>query len=318
VQTLRRRGGGEGSDPDWRWPVLLIAWNPMVLQAIAMSAHVDALLLLLVAVALAAHRRGRHLLVFVVLVLLFLVKVYMGPIAALYGLWLAAGKRPWRARAATVAGLGALGAAMTVLAYLPFASAGTRLIGSAVDVSTHYSSGSPPNLVRRLFAAALPSLGMESTAAAAALGERAGRQLALVAILVVFVLVARRLRAGEDPWPRIAGYFLVYLILTPWVFYWHELPLLGIVAVVPWSLTSLGAVALSITLVPMAAGGSPALGAVPSAAVDLRDTVIAFLGRYGGALAAVLIAWRTRRRRGQGPRAAERHIDAISLSTRSS
>jgi Glycosyltransferase family 87 len=318
VQTLRRRGDAEGSDPDWRWPVLLIAWNPMVLQAVAMSAHVDALLLLLVAVALAAHRRGRHLLAFVVLVLLFLVKVYMGPIAALYGLWLAAGKRPWRAWAGTVAGLGALGAAMTVLAYLPFASAGTSLIGSAVDVSTHYSSGSPPNLLRRLLAAALPPLGTDSTAAAA-LGERLGRQLALVAILVVFVLVARRLRAGEDPWPRIAGYFLIYLILTPWVFYWHELPLLGIVAVVPWSLTSLGAVALSITLVPMAPAGPPVPGgSIPSAAVNLRDTAIAFLGRYGGALAALLIAWSARRRRGAGLPAAERHIDAISLSTRSS
>jgi hypothetical protein len=318
VSTLRRGGAAEGSDPDWRWPVLLIAWNPMVLQAIAMSAHVDALLLLLVAVALVAHRRGRHLLAFVVLVLLFLVKVYMGPIAALYALWLAAGKRPWRAWAGTVAGLGALGAALTVLAYLPFAGAGTRLIGSAVDVSNHYSSGSPPNLLRRLLAAALPPLGMDSTAAAA-LGERLGRQLALVAILVVFVLVARRLRAGEDPWPRIAGYFLVYLILTPWVFYWHELPLLGIVAVIPWGLASLGAVALSITLVPMAAGGPPALGTAPNAVVNLRDTCIGFLGRYGGALAALLAGWWSWRRRSkERPGPGERHIDAISLSTRSS
>ena len=326
VHTLRRRADGPGSDPgsdpdpDPRWPILLIAWNPMVLQAIAMSAHVDALLLLLLAVALVAHRHQRHLLAFVVLVVLFLFKVYMGPLAALYGIWLAAGKPNRRAWAGTVARLGAIGAALTALAYLPFASAGSSLIGSAVDVSTHFSSGSPPNLVRRLLAAALPLAGVDSTAAAAA-GDRVGRELAMAAILVAFVVVARRLRAGEDPWPRIAGYFLFYLILTPWVFYWHEVPLLGIIAVVPWSLTSLGAVALSITLVPIAPAGPPVPGAaVPGAAQNLRDTVAAFLSRYGGALAALLIGWWARRRRPETHPAerGEGHMDAISLSTRSS
>jgi hypothetical protein len=328
VQALRHRdraaratAAAAGADPDPRWPVLLIAWNPMVLQAIAMSAHIDALLLLLVAAALLAHLRGRHLAAFVLLVVLFLVKVYMGPLAALYGIWLAAGRPSRRARAGAVARLGALGAALTALAYLPFASAGTSLFTSAVDVSTHYSSGSPPNLVRRLVAAALP-LGRVDPTAAAAIGERAGRELAMAAILVAFVVVARKLRADEDPWPRIAGYFLFYLMLTPWVFYWHELPLLGIVAVVPWSVISLGAVALSITLVPAAPAGFPAPGGVlPGAAQNLRDTFLAFLSRYGGAVAALLIGWRARRQRGRRAPPVEprgRHIDAISLSTRSS
>ena len=307
VQTLRRgtaedagaaeaaAGGGGARDPDPRWPILLIAWNPMVLQAIAMSAHVDALLLLLVACAILAHRRGRYLVAFVLLVVLFLFKVYMAPLAALYAIWLAAGKGNWRAWAGTIACLGALGAAITALAYLPFAGAGSSLFTSAVDVSTHYSSGSPPNLLRRLLAAALPLGGVDPTTAAA-LGERAGRQLAMVAIVVAFVLMARKLRAGEDPWPRIASYFLLYLMLTPWVFYWHELPLLGIVGVIPWSVTSLGAVALSITLVPLAPQGFLTPGGVlPSAAQNLRDTSLAFLGRYGGAVAALLLGWRARR-----------------------
>jgi hypothetical protein len=321
VHTLRRGAapaGLAGSAPDPRWPILLIAWNPMVLQAVAMSAHVDALLLLLVAAALVAHGRGRHLAAFVLLVVLFLFKVYMGPLAALYGIWLAAGRRP-AAWAATIARLWALGAALTALVYLPFASAGTRLFGSAVDVSTHYSSGSPPNLARRLVAAALPLGGVDPATAASA-GERAGRWLAMAAILVAFALVARKLRAGEDPWPRIAAYFLLYLLLTPWVFYWHELPLLGIVAVVPWSVTTLGAVALSITLVPMTAAGTPVPGGpLPTAAKNLLDTSVAFLSRYGGAVAAMLIGWRARRRGPLAPAGrGERHIDAISLSTRSS
>jgi hypothetical protein len=289
------RGGPEGHQ-DPRWPLLLIGWNPMVLQAVGMSAHVDALLLLVLAGALLAHRRGRHLLAFLLLVGCFLLKVYMGPLAALYAVWLATRRPALRERVATVAGLGLLGTVVTALAYLPYASAGRSLFTTAVDVSGHFSSGSPPNLVRRLLAAGLPLFGTpESTAAA--VGSRLGRQLAIVGIVVVFVLVARTLRADRDPWPRIATFFVAYLLLTPWVFYWHELPLLGIVAVVPWSLTSLVAVALSITLVPMAPAGPPAVGGVqPTAARDLLDTLAGFASRYAGALAALYLGWRAKRR----------------------
>jgi hypothetical protein len=316
VRVVRWRGADTATRG---WPVLLIAWNPMVLQAIPMSAHVDSLLLLVLATALAAHYRGRRALAFVLLVVLFLFKVYLGPLAALYALWLAAGKRP-AAWAATVARLGALGAGLTALAYLPYASAGTSLFTSAVDVSDHYSSGSPGNIVRRLLAAALPRGGV-SPATAAAAGDRLGRLLAMLAILVAFVLVARRLRAGADPWPSLATFFLAYLMLTPWVFYWHMVPLLGIVAVVPWSLTSLVAVALSITLVPLAPAGGPALGPLGvNAAGDLRDTLVAFASRYGGAVVALLWGWWAGRRApADGGTAEPRdHIDAISLSTRSS
>jgi hypothetical protein len=304
----RRRGPGNpegvprsvgavaaGEDP--RWPLLVLGWNPMVLQSIAMSAHVDALLLLGLAAAILAHRRGRQLLAFLVLVGCFLVKVYLGPLAALYAIWLAAGRPRLRDRLAVVAALGLLGTVLTALAYLPYASAGGKLFTSAVDVSGHFSSGSPPNLVRRLLAAVLPAFGLSEPAAAAA-GARLGRQLAIVGILVAFVLVARTLRAGADPWPGIAAFFLAYLLLTPWVFYWHEVPLLGIVAAIPWGLTSLVAVALSITLVPMVPAGPPAVGAAArgTAAKDLVDTLAGFASRYGGAVLALWLGWRARRR----------------------
>src|SRR4029450_1081084 len=156
----------------------------------------------------------------------------------------------------------------------------------AADVSGHCSSASPPNLVRRLLAAALPLFGLSEPAAAAA-GARLGRQLAVVGIVIAFVLVARTLRAGVDPWPRIATFFLAYLLLTPWVFYWHEVPLLGIVAVIPWSLTSLVAVALSITLVPLVPAGPPAVGVAGrgTPAGGLVDTLAAFAARYARAAA---------------------------------
>jgi alpha-1,6-mannosyltransferase len=294
VRALRA-DPSQGEDP--RWPLLLLGWNPMVLQSVAMSAHVDALLLLALAAAIWAHRRGRHLLAFLALVGCFLVKVYLGPLAALYAIWLAAGRPRLRDRVAVVAGLGLLGTALTALVYLPYAGAGSKLFTSAVDVSGHFSSGSPPNLVRRLLAAVLPAFGLSEPAAAAA-GARLGRQLAVAGIVVAFVLVARTLRAGADPWPRMASFFLAYLLLTPWVFYWHEVPLLGIVAAIPWGLTSLVAVALSITLVPLAPAGPPATGpaAAGTPAGDLVDTLAAFASRYGGAFLALWLGWRTRRR----------------------
>ena len=297
VRALRVAPGGPvepGEDP--RWPLLLIGWNPMVLQSIAMSAHVDALLLLVLAGAILAHRRGRHLLAFLALVGCFLIKVYLGPLAALYAIWLATGRPRLRDRVAVVAGLGLVGAALTALVYLPYASAGGKLFTSAVDVSGHFSSGSPPNLVRRLLAAVLPLAGLSEPAAAAA-GARLGRQLAVAGILVAFVLVARTLRRDADPWPAIATFFLAYLLLTPWVFYWHETPLLGIVAAIPWSLTSLVAVALSITLVPLAPAGPPAVGTAArgSAAADLLDTLAAFATRYGGAVLVLVLGLRPRR-----------------------
>jgi hypothetical protein len=209
-----------------------------------------------------------------------------------------------------VAGLGLLGTALTVLVYLPYLSAGGKLFTSAVDVSGHFSSGSPPNLVRRLLAAVLPLAGLSEPAAAAA-GARLGRQLAVAGILVAFVLVARTLRAGADPWPRMATFFLAYLLLTPWVFYWHEVPLLGIVAVVPWGLTSLVAVALSITLVPLAPAGPPAAGpaAAGTPAGDLADTLAAFASRYGGAFLALWLGLRARRR-GSRPAAPDPPVPA--------
>jgi alpha-1,6-mannosyltransferase len=287
------RGGAAAQEPGWPW--LLIAWNPMVLQSVAMSAHVDALLLLLLAAALLAHRRGRHLLAFVLLVVLFCIKVYMGPLAALYAVWLAAGKRP-AAWAWTVGRLGALGVAITALAYLPYASAGTRLFSSVVDVSDHFSSGSPPNLLRRLLAAGLPLLGVNRYTAGSA-GDTVARELALAAITLALLVAATRLRRDRDPWPLLAAFFLTYLLCTPWVFYWHEIPLLGMVAVIPFGLTSLTAVALSITLTPQVPASAPATGgSLPSAARELANTLTAFLSRYGGAVAALLLGWRRRAR----------------------
>ncbi len=293
VRVARDRGGDPG------WPLLLVACNPMVLQAVAMSAHVDALLLLLVACALLAHGRGRYLVAFTLLVLAFLVKLYLGPLAGLYGLWLAFGREPGRPlarRLRVFAGLGALGAAVTGLSYLPYASAGTRVVSSILDVGEHFSTGSLPNLVRRGLAWLLPAAFGVVDTSAARIGAQTGRLLSAAAVALALALAARRVARSSDPWPAMATWFLAYLLLTPWIFYWHELPLLGIVAVLPWSLTSLVAVVLSVNLVPILPQVRGVPTSAPTAARELANTAVGLVSRYGGALLALAAGLRARRR----------------------
>jgi hypothetical protein len=284
-------------DPQDRgWPVLLIAWNPMVLLSIGMSAHVDAFLLTLVAGTVLAHRRGRYLLAFLLLAVCFTIKLYMGPLAGLYALWLA-GRLPPSRRLLEIARLGALGVLVTVLAYLPFASAGGDLVASVGDVGGHYSSGSAGNIVRRAVTVVLQLFGATQTGATQA-GDAAGRWLALAAVAAWTGLwLWRALTRGDrDPLPLMATWFLGYLLLTPWVFYWHEVPLLALVAVIPWGLTSLGAIVLGMTLMPASAPNRAFVGVAPSDARQLLNTGTAFLSRYGGTVAVLLIGWLAQRR----------------------
>ena len=93
----------------------------------------------------------------------------------------------------------------------------------------------------------------------------------------------------------LTGLFFMYMAAVLVI---SQVPLLGIVAAIPWSLTSLVAVALSITLVPLVPAGPPAVGlsARGSPAGDLLDTLAAFAARYGGAVLVLLVGLRGRRR----------------------
>ena len=135
-----------------------------------------------------------------------------------------------------------------------------------------------------------------SQTSAAAVGDAAGRWLALAAVAVWLVVCARRVRADRDPLPLLATYFLGYLLLTPWVFYWHEIPLLALVAVTPWSLTSLVAVVLGITLMPLSAPTRAAVGPPSSDLRQLVNTLAGFGSRYGGAVAVLVVGWLRERR----------------------
>jgi len=77
------------------------------------------------------------------------------------------------------------------------------------------------------------------------------------------------------------------------------------VAVIPWSVTTLVAVVLSITLVPILPGTRGVITAEPSAARQLANTTIGLAGRYGGALVALAVGLRGRRRAARTARAVE-------------
>jgi hypothetical protein len=288
------RAGAPARRLDRGWPILLLAWNPMVLQSIPMTAHVDAIVLTLIAGAILAHRHGRRLVAFLLLVGCFLIKLYLGPLAALYGLWLAA-RAPAGRRLTTFAGLGALGVAVTVLVYLPYADAGlSGLTANAISVGAEFSTGSPPHLLRWLIEFAL-SLTWLSDSAAATIGIGVARVASTVVIVGLLALAAHRLWRSprRDPWPALAWYFLGYLLVTPWVFYWHEIPLLAIVAVIPWGLTSLVAVVASCSMLPQAAALREMRYAVRLPTwLKLATTLGGFMVYYGTPFAVAWHGWR--------------------------
>jgi hypothetical protein len=194
------------------------------------------------------------------------------------------------------AGLAALGAALTVIAYVPYAEAGlSGLSGNAISVGENFSTGSPPNVLRRLITFVL-SLTWMSDAAAATIGMRLARTVSTLLIALLLFVAARRLwRAPRrDPWPVLAWYFLGYLLFTPWVFYWHEIPLLAIVAVIPWGLTSLVAVIASASLLPQAAALRGWRPVVLPNWIQLLSTIGGFLAYYAAPIAVAWYGWRNR------------------------
>jgi hypothetical protein len=168
------------------------------------------------------------------------------------------------------------------------------LLRSVLEVGEGFSSGSPPNIVRRLVAAAGPWLGLSSTTAIG-LGMTLARGLAAAAAVGLLAWCAWRVRPDRDPLGLLATWLTGYLLVTPWVFYWHAVPLLGLVAAVPWSATGLVATVLSLNLVPMAPAGRGVATGLPPPTVELGQTLVGHLSRYGATDLTLWLVWRTRR-----------------------
>jgi hypothetical protein len=313
-------------DGDPRWPVLLVGCNPLVLESVAMSAHVDALLLLLAAGAIFAHRHRWFLAAFGLLVGMMLIKIYFGPLVVLYALWWTAQQPPGQ-RLRSLARLGAAAVTLVVLAYLPFASARTGVLHSVLRAGLEFASGTAANVLRRILALVLVGLGVGARSAGR-LSAWIARDLSLIAIVVGFVAVALRLPRAKQPWTGLAAYFLVALLATPYVHFWYVLPLLALVAVAPGGPPTVAAAAWSIAQLSRSVG-FPAVGPYVLTrtqitwVVDrlgpswrgLTGAVVAFLGAYAPPLLALL--WVQIRRtpvnagvRAEAPRDAPRPDDA--------
>jgi hypothetical protein len=136
-----------------------------------------------------------------------------------------------------------------------------------------------------------------SDSAAATIGIGVARTASTIVIAALLALAARRLwRAPyRDPWPALAWYFLGYLLVTPWMFYWHEIPLLAIVAVIPWGLIGLVAVVASASMLPQAAALRAMRTVVSMPAwLKLVSTLGGFLIYYMPPLAVAWRGWRDR------------------------
>lgn len=192
---------------------LTYAWNPLVVLEIAHSGHVDALGMLLTAVSawmLSTKRGARAAIAFALAVATKLLPIVLLPV-----FW-----KRIRLRDAVA------GAALFVLIYLPFASAGALPLGAV------------PNVV-----AVVRFNGPLFKALAALVTPRGAAGLALLAGLAVAAVMRQR-RPPDDPaswgWPMAAS-----LIMAPVVYPWYLLalaPFLTSDAVVPlttWTLSAL-------------------------------------------------------------------------------
>ena len=164
-----------------------------------------------------------------------------------------------------------------------------------------FSSGSSLNLVRRLLAAVLPLFGLSEPSAAAA-GARLRASWPSPGSWSRSCWWPGPCAPGPTPgrgWPPSSW----PTCCSPRGSSTGTRCRCWASAAVPWSLTSLVAVALSITLVPLAPAGPPAVGAGAAASAgDLVDTLAGFASRYGGALLVLWLGLRDRRLTGPGGR----------------
>lgn len=183
--------------------VVVYAWHPLPLWEFAGSGHIDAALIAFGAAALWAHRRRRGALTGVLLAGATLIKFYPAVLLpALYRRW------EWRLPAAFVAAI--------VIAYLPFASAGSHVLGFLPGYAAQEglnAGGAGFYLVGLLHH--LPALAA-LTAPAYALG-------AIVVLAVVGAAVVAR-HGSPPPFAAAALLASTFMVLVsphyPWYFAW--------------------------------------------------------------------------------------------------
>jgi alpha-1,6-mannosyltransferase len=257
VAALVRAARERGLDPGRA--ALLFAWNPIVLVSLPLGGHADAAVAACWVWALLEDRRGRTITASLLLTGAALVKAYAGLAVVVYLVALIRRRQGWLR-----AGLSA--AALAVVAYLPFL-AGARTLSGIVRVADDVSAslGGGVELLLRTF---LP----EDAAAGVVLA------LGLAVVAAVIGICARRAAFAVDPWPAVSAAFLVYVAVTPWFLYWHQVGLLALAAVAASSPVRAAAYTFSGTSMLTASFGGSAGGRVVQTALRYGIPVGAYIG----------------------------------------
>jgi hypothetical protein len=267
------------------WPLLLFAWNPLVLITVPLAGAADVWLAATFIGAVMARRRGRTGLATLLLTLAALVKIY-AVVAILLHLVLVLRERG-RARALQHA---AVAAGISAVAFAPY-WAGLKTFGGlwgAVKLANLSLTGTVQRVVGVSIHHFMPRH------LAWVITEFTVRLAVAALLTAVGVWAVRTVRDERSFWWATLVFLTVYLFVTPWFMYWYLIAPLALVAILPinpltYPLVTFSATSLvAVWFRPRLLGNIVQTGLryVPPVVVLTRKRRLAATRRVGGAPAS--------------------------------
>jgi hypothetical protein len=207
------------------WPLLLFAWNPLVLITVPLAGAADVWLAGAFIGAFLARRRGRPELATLLLTLAALVKIY-AVVALLLHLVLVLREGNVRVRGWRHA---AIAAGVSGLAFAPY-WAGTKTFAalwSAVKLANLSLTGTAQRVLGVSIHHFMPRH------LAWVIAQLIVRIMAWGIIAGVGVWAVRKVKSEASFWWATLVLLAAYVYLTPWFMYWYPLGALALVAVLP-------------------------------------------------------------------------------------
>jgi hypothetical protein len=198
------------------------ALNPLVLATVLLEAHADVAIAAAFLGALVAARRDREVLATALLTVAALVKPY-AVVGLIVHLAIVGRRRGWGRAAAHAAGA----AAAALLAYVPFLE-GFDTFRGAGELAHRFGGTSLTGALYRLVTGTGPGVADDGGAAGTAI-----LVLGAIAVVAALAWAVARARRPEDLWPGVVLVLATYLLLTPWFFPWHLVPLVALAAALP-------------------------------------------------------------------------------------
>jgi len=217
----RRFTGGDGLGP-----LLLYAWNPLIVIETAGSGHNEAVMMSLALLGLLLIDRGRLHGGVILLTMSTLVKYLTGILLLFSVIRVVKEEHTTRRRLSALARISAIGVLVTSLAYAPFWSSGhalERLLSVAAPSKT---------IVRVILVEALgKALALLGLSQPEALVQSCTAYGLHIAFLVFVVLLLRKVAFADTQWSRVLELWAVaaltyVLVIYAWNFPWHLIPAL--------------------------------------------------------------------------------------------